>query len=219
VVSRILSEDGEVLAEWLLMCNIMDMDASTLALWYYWRWQIECFFKLLKSAGHHLESWQQESAQAIAKRLLVASMACATVWAIAADNSKEAAELRAFLVKLSGRQMRHKKEFTNPALLAGLWVFLSMLEIMGSYSQEELDQFESNCPAIFRKSCVDTYAVWRGVFDRLSQALHTTGVVRYHPRELRRCRTFYVAYPEIRGTLPPNRSGWGVLPVEYGLCP
>ena len=63
----------------------------------------ECFFKLLKSAGHHLESWQQESAHAIAKRLLVASMACVTVWAIAADNNKEAAELRAFLVKLAGK--------------------------------------------------------------------------------------------------------------------
>jgi hypothetical protein len=56
MVSRILSEHGEVFAEWLLM-----------------------------------------------------------------GNSKETAELRAFLVKLSGRQMRHKKEFTNPALLAGLW--------------------------------------------------------------------------------------------------
>jgi hypothetical protein len=143
VVSRVLSEDGEVLAEWLLMSNIMELDASTLALWYYWRWQIECFFKLLKSAGHHIESWQQESALAIAKRLLVASMACVTVWAIAADNSKEVAELRIFLVKLSGRQMRHKKEFTNPALLAGLWVFLSMLEIMEAYSQEELDSLKA----------------------------------------------------------------------------
>lgn len=45
------------------------------------------------------------------------------------------------------------------------------------------------------------------LFERLSQALQTTGVVRYHPRELRRCRTFYVAYPEIRGTLSPE-SGW-----------
>jgi hypothetical protein len=39
--------------------------------------------------------------------------------------------------------MRHKKEFTNPALLAGLWVFLSMLEIMGAYSQEELDSLKA----------------------------------------------------------------------------
>lgn len=124
VVSRVLSEAGEVLAQWLILTNMKQVEASTIALWYYWRWQIECFFKLLKSAGHHLESWQQESALAIAKRLLVVSMACVTVWQIAADKSQEAHELRLFLIKLSGRQMRQKVEFSNPALLAGLWVFL-----------------------------------------------------------------------------------------------
>ena len=151
VVSRVLSADGNVLAEWLLLSNIKDVAAGTMALWYYWRWQIESFFKLMKSAGHHLESWQQESALAIAKRLLVASMACVTVWAIAADKSAEAAELRAFLVKLSGRQMRHKVEFTNPALLAGLWVFLSMLEIMEAYSQEELDSLKQTAQQFLGK--------------------------------------------------------------------
>lgn len=151
VVSRVLSEAGEVLAEWLLLTNVQDVDAATIALWYYWRWQIECFFKLVKSAGHHLESWQQESALAIAKRLLVASMACVTVWAIAADKSKEAAELRTFLIKLSGRQMRHKKEFTNPALLSELWVFLSMLEIMDAYSQEELDSLKATAQQFLGK--------------------------------------------------------------------
>lgn len=143
VASRVLSEDGEVLAEWLLLTNVKDVDTATIARWYYWRWKIECFFKLVKSAGHHLESWQQESALAIAKRLLVASMACVTVWAIAADKSEAAAKLRGFLIKLSGRQMRHKKEFTNPALLAGLWVFLSMLEITAAYSQDELDSLKT----------------------------------------------------------------------------
>ena len=76
----------------------------------------------MKSAGHQLEAWQQESALAIAKRLLVASMACVTVWAIAADESQEVAELRGFLVKLSGRQMRHQRTVTHPALLATLGV-------------------------------------------------------------------------------------------------
>lgn len=151
VVSRVLSEDGKVLAEWLLLTNVADMDAATIALWYYWRWQIESFFKLIKSAGHHLESWQQESALAIAKRLLIASMACVTVWAIAADNSTEVVELRTFLVKLGGRQMRHKVKFTNPALLAGLWVFLSMLEIMDAYSQEELDRLKTTAMQFFYK--------------------------------------------------------------------
>jgi hypothetical protein len=143
VVSRILAEDGEVLAQWLLLTNVTGVDAATIALWYYWRWQIECFFKLVKSAGHQLEAWQQESALAIAKRLLVASMACVTVWEIAADNRPEAAELRNFLIKLSGRQMRHKQAFSNPALLAGLWVFLAMSKIMDAYSQEELDGFKA----------------------------------------------------------------------------
>jgi hypothetical protein len=139
VVSRVLSDAGEVLAAWLLVTNVDGVDASTIALWYYWRWPIESFFKRLKSAGHQLEAWQQESALAIAKRLLVASMAGVTVWAIAADDRPETAGLRRFLIKLSGRQMRHKTEFTHPARLAGLWVFLSMIEVMEAYSPEELD--------------------------------------------------------------------------------
>lgn len=44
------------------------------------------------------------------------------------------------------------------------------------------------------------------LLERLSQALAETGTVSYHPRELRRCRAFYLAYPEIRGTLSPESS-------------
>jgi hypothetical protein len=125
------------------------VSASTLALWYYWRWRIESFFKLLKSEGHELEAWQQESARAVAKRLLVASVACVTVWAIAADKSTQAAELRAFLVKLSARQMKQDKDFTHPALLAGLWVWLSMLEVMDSYSVDELSNLKTAARQFF----------------------------------------------------------------------
>ncbi len=138
VVSRILSDDGEIIAEWLLMTNVATVEASDIALWYYWRWQIECFFKLLKKAGHDLESWQQETGLAIAKRLLVVSMACVVVWEIAAAKDKKSEDLRAFLIKLSGRQMKWEVSFTNPALLAGLWVFLSMQEVLNCYSSEEL---------------------------------------------------------------------------------
>ena len=152
VVSRVMSEDGKVLAQWLLMSNVdAQVDAGTLALWYYWRWRIESFFKLLKSEGHELQAWQQESAMAIAKRLLVASMACVTVWAIAADESVQAEELRVFLVKLSGRQMKHKKTFTRPALLAGLWVWLSMIEVMDSYSPDELRRLRNTAHEFLRE--------------------------------------------------------------------
>ena len=105
----------------------------------------------MKSAGHQLEAWQQESALAIAKRLLVASMACVTVWAIAADESQEVAELRGFLVKLSGRQMRHQQTVTYPALLAGLWVLLSLFELMQSYSPHELKRFRKTAQNLCSK--------------------------------------------------------------------
>ncbi|MGR9053694.1 MAG: hypothetical protein ACU84J_13700 [Gammaproteobacteria bacterium] len=78
-------------------------------------------------------------------------MASVTVWAIAADKSQEAVELRGFLVKLSGRQMAHKQAFTNPALLAGLWVFVSVLEVIQSYSPQELDAFRQTARHVFGK--------------------------------------------------------------------
>ena len=149
IVSRVMSDAGEMLAQWLLMTNVQNVEASEIALWYYWRWKIESFFKLLKSAGHNLESWQQETGLAIAKRLLVVSMACVTVWEIAAAESEEAHALRTFLIKLSGRQMKWGVEFTNPALLAGLWVFLSMLEVMESYSADELAILRKTAKSFF----------------------------------------------------------------------
>jgi len=56
----------------------------------FYQWDIECFFKLLKKAGHDLESLQQETGLAIAKRLLVVSMACVVVWEIAAAKGEKA---------------------------------------------------------------------------------------------------------------------------------
>jgi hypothetical protein len=71
------------------------------------------------------------------------------VWAIAADKSTQAAELRFFLVTLSGRQMKQGKDFTHPALLAGLWVWLSMPEVMDSYSVDELSNFKTAARQFF----------------------------------------------------------------------
>ena len=138
VVSRLMNERGQPVAQWLLLTNTVTPPASTIVLWYYWRWQIESFFKLLKSAGHQLEAWQQESAQAVAKRLLVTSMACVTVWAIAASPQPDIQLLRQFLIRLSGRQMRHKVEFTYPALLAGLETFLALVTLINHYDPNEI---------------------------------------------------------------------------------
>jgi hypothetical protein len=127
VVARVRDQEGTLLAEWLLLSNVSLLwaDASLLALWYYWRWRIETYHKLLKSLGQEIEHWQQENGLAIAKRLLVAAMACATVWLLARLTTPEAEELKGILVGLSGRQMKTGCAFAVPALLAGLHVFLA----------------------------------------------------------------------------------------------
>lgn len=139
VLSELRDEEGSVLAHWRLLTNLPEQVVDEqVALWYYWRWSIEEYFKLLKSAGMNVEEWQQRSAHAVAARLLVASMACAMVWRLARSEHEQADDVRKLLVKLSGRQMKRSKPFTIPALLAGLWVLLSMLEILETYTLDDL---------------------------------------------------------------------------------
>jgi len=139
VIAEVRDEDGKVLAHWLLLTNVPTLfDAATVALWYYWRWGIESYFKLLKSAGLELEHWRQETGLAVAKRLLVASMACVMAWKIGRSNHPAGPTLRALLVRLSSRQMRHGVEATEPALLAGLWSLLQGLALAEAYDLDHL---------------------------------------------------------------------------------
>ena len=141
IVSEVRGENGRVLAQWLLLSNVSaTVDAGRLALWYYWRWRIESFFKLLKSAGQQVEHWQQESAGAVARRLLVVSAALVLVWQLARAESPAAAELRTVLVRMSGRQLKRGRGWTIPALLEGVWVLLAMLEMLEHYDLTHLRQ-------------------------------------------------------------------------------
>lgn len=58
----------------------------------------------------NVERWEQTTGEAVAKRLVVASMACLAVWHLQRDPKPEAATLRRFLIRLSGRQMKYKVE-------------------------------------------------------------------------------------------------------------
>lgn len=141
LVSQIRTPDEGLHAQWLLLTNLEEgVPPERVAQWYVWRWRIESFFKLMKSGGHHLEQWQQESAEAIAKRLLVTAMASVVIWQVARATSPEAEATRALLVRLSGRQMRRDRPWTEPAMLAGLWVLLSMLDALERYTIDDLKQ-------------------------------------------------------------------------------
>lgn len=68
-------------------------------------------------------------------------MACVIVWRLARENSPEAAEMREVLVRLSGRQMKRGKglrSFTEPALLAGLGVLISILDYLRDHDLADL---------------------------------------------------------------------------------
>jgi len=139
LVERLVDEDSKVVATWLLLSNLQDdVSDETIALWYYYRWNIETYFKLLKSSGFNLEKWQQESSEAIFKRLLIASYACLLVWQIEHSNQKNISEIKKFLVKLSGRLIARNKISTSPALLAGIWSFFSTMDILELYDIEKL---------------------------------------------------------------------------------
>jgi hypothetical protein len=139
IISEVRDASGRVLAVWYLLTNVPgEVDAATVALWYYWRWRIETYFKLLKSGGMNVETWQQATAAAIIRRLLVASMACVTVWNLSRSDHPRAEGARKLLVRLSGRQMKHRQAFTLPALLAGMWVLLTMIEVLESHTLDEL---------------------------------------------------------------------------------
>jgi hypothetical protein len=140
VVVRLRDERDVLLAEWLLLSNVPEpwACAGTLALWYYWRWRIESYHKLLKSHGQEMEHWQQESGKAIARRLLVAAMACVVVWGLERAEGAEACELKELVTRLSGRQMKTGCATTAPALLAGLHALLSMLDLLEHYDLQKL---------------------------------------------------------------------------------
>ncbi len=159
VVSEVRDDRGEVLARWLLLTNLPAegegaVPAATVALWYYWRWRIESYHKLLKGAGQQAECWQQETAAALARRLAVASMAAVVVWKLARDAAPEAAEFRGLLVRLSGRQMRRgdgARGFTEPAMLAGLGVLLPMLELLRTHDADHLRRIADHAlPGLLR---------------------------------------------------------------------
>jgi hypothetical protein len=150
IVVEIRDENGKVLAHWLLLTNVASYwaTAAELARCYYWRWRIESFFKLLKSHGQHLESWQQETGPAIFRRLLVAAMACVVVWQLQADSSPAATELKNVLIRLSGRQTKRKHPHTAPALLAGLGMLLSMLALLEQYDLRDLQKLIHYLPSL-----------------------------------------------------------------------
>jgi hypothetical protein len=141
IVTELRDQRGRLLHRWYLLTNVpAEVDAATIASWYYWRWKIETFHKLLKSAGQQVEHWQQEDPKALLKRLLVASMACVLAWRLAVSQAPQADEARRVIMSLSGRQLEYGKKYTLEGLLAGIWVLLAMMALLQSMPASRLKE-------------------------------------------------------------------------------
>lgn len=150
IVERLVDKNNEVVAEWMLISNILDetVTKEMLGDWYYYRWKIESYFKLLKSSGFNLEEWQQKDPKALFRRLLIVSYASVLVWKIANENSINAVKARKFLVQLSGRAIERHKDFTLPSLLKGLENYIQMLDVIELFTKDELMEMKKDLVSI-----------------------------------------------------------------------
>ncbi len=72
------------------------------------------------------------------------------VWALARATAPAADPTRAFLIRLSGRVMKHRQPYTAPALLAGLWVLLAMLSVLDDYSAADLRRMAAHALPVWQ---------------------------------------------------------------------
>jgi hypothetical protein len=97
IVSRILRDDGSLLAEWYLLSNLEPGSQANA-----WRFGITGAGVSSPTSnclrGHQQENWQQESGEAVFKRLLIASQACAVSWRLMRAKGEFAEQTRGFLV-------------------------------------------------------------------------------------------------------------------------
>jgi hypothetical protein len=149
VVAEVRDLKGRRLARWLLLTNApADLgEAATVARWYYFRWRIESFHKLLKAAGWQLEGWLQRDGSRLMKKLMIALGACASIWALERRTDAEATSFKSLLMGMSGRQTKRGREVTTSGLLAGLWVLQAALGPLSRHGPGELKaMLESHLP-------------------------------------------------------------------------
>jgi Transposase DDE domain len=150
VVTEIRDSKGRVLARWLLLSNVPAAlgDAATIARWYYFRWRIETYHKLLKGAGWQLESWLQQTGDRLLIKLMLALTACASIWALEQRCDAQAEDFKKLLMRLSGRQTKRNRAITTSGLLAGLWVLQCAVGPLARHGPDELNaMLENHLPA------------------------------------------------------------------------
>ena len=151
VVTEVRDDKEVVLARWLLLTNVPSelADSAMIAKWYYFRWRIESFHKLLKSAGWQLEQWLQRDGEKLMIKLLLALGAVTSVWALERRKDEPSGAFKTLLMLLSGRQTKRNRAITTSGLLAGLWVLQSALGALVRHGADQLNAMLENHLPLF----------------------------------------------------------------------
>ena len=155
VVTEVRDSKGRVLARWLLLTNVPAAlgDTATIARWYYFRWRIETYHKLLKGAGWQLESWLQRDGQGLLVKLMLALGACASIWALERHRDAASEAFKRLLMQLSGRQTKRNRPITTSGMLAGLWVLQCAVGPLCRHGPNELNaMLDTHLPAFARRN-------------------------------------------------------------------
>ena len=142
------------MARWLLLTNVPAAlgDTATIARWYYFRWRIETYHKLLKGAGWQLESWLQRRWPTAAGKTDAGDVGVASIWALERRCDAEAEAFKKLLMQLSGSQTKRDRAITTSGLLAGLWVLQCAVGPLARHGPDELNAMLENCLPAFARN-------------------------------------------------------------------
>ena len=139
VVAELRRADGSRETQWALLTNLED-DADSVARIYVWRWKIERYF-YLKKVGFQLETWTQIDGERIARRLALTSLAAMIIYELQGHQSEpETAEAIRVIATMGGWLGRKRDPIGPIVLMRGMFLILSILEILETYDAAQLKQ-------------------------------------------------------------------------------
>ena len=136
VVVSELRAPGHKTLRWVLLTNLQD-SALDIVDAYLKRWKVERLFWLSK-IGFRLECWHQESAERVARRLLLVQLAAMAVYQLGQATDDRTVELRRALAKLGGWSGRPRAPIGPTMLMRGVLLFLAAMQLIQLHSKQDL---------------------------------------------------------------------------------
>jgi hypothetical protein len=136
VVVSELRRCGHKPLRWVLLTNLED-SAEDVVSYYLLRWKVERIFWLAK-LGFRLETWHQESAERVGRRLLLVQLAAMAVYQLSQQTEPEALATIHRLALLGGWPGRKTTPIGPTVLMRGVMIFIAAVQLCQQLGQREL---------------------------------------------------------------------------------